>query len=359
MKNFFDKLKNKFGLGEEEHMTAPATASTQTPVTPPQPAADDHSKYLPRDPQAEPVVAASPSPEPVKREPAYPPISTVNTPAVTPAKETAIQPAGGKPSPKKTFFPESAEKREAITSFIVNSLKPYVDETGISISALRLYIVCADNAAQETARIALHADKPGYFRAEKLERKLQNNFIQLSDNWNFSYELVSGQLPDCIFKKGDLGLDVFINQHSRHHRVLATLRVLTGQTASDEYVLDSSANKHYCIGRGFQPQLASGKLHTNDIVFLNREDPGFDEHRGKQNLYVSRDHAVIAFNPSFNRFLLYADKGGLPESGNKTKIFKANNKIERVDIAEIGHELRNGDQIELGGGAKLLFIENE
>ena len=339
MKNFFDKLKNKFGLTEEENIAPPADHSNDSPV---ETVSTDHSKYLPQEKQEKvaPEIPFSVKPSPEK-----------------PEKELPNIPVSIKPSPKKTFFPESAEKREAIISFIVNSLKPYVDESGLTISAMRLYIHCTDNGAEETARIALHADKPGYFRAEKLERKLQNHFIQLADNWIFSYELVTGKMPECIFAKEDLGLDVFINQHTGHHKVKATLQVLTGQTASAEYVLDSSENKEYCIGRGYQPQLASGKLHTNDIVFLNREDPDFDELKGQPNVYVSRDHAIIAFNPSFNRFMLYADKGGLPESGNKTKIFKANNKVERVDIAEIGHELKNGDQIELGGGAKLLFRE--
>ncbi len=348
MKNVFDKLKNKFGLGEEEQVVRPVVQQP-TVMAAPTPA-DDHSKYLPRDAKEQPTPQETI--DTVVDQPVY----NASSEPLAPAPDPIIQPAAIKPSARKSFFPESAEKREAITSFIVNALKPYIDESGIAISALRLYIVCPDNAAQQTARIALHADKPGYFRTEKLDRKLRNNFIQLTDNWSFNYELVT-VLPDCIFKAGDFGLDVFMHQHTGHHRVLATLRVLTGQTASDEYVLDSSSNKAYCIGRGFQPQLASGKLHTNDIVFLNREDPGFDEHRGKQNVYVSRDHALIVFSTVFNRFLLYADKGGLPESGNKTKIFKANNKIERVGIAEIGHELKNGDQIELGGGAKLLFIE--
>lgn len=347
MKNVFNKLKDKFGLGEEEQIVAPV--APQAPIVAAQPVSTDHSRYLPQDGQ---TAQSQEPPTKLVREAD----NNATSQPLNAALPTDIQPAAVKPPARKSFFPESAGKREAIISFIVNALKPYIDESGIAISALRVYIVCEDNAAQQTARIALHADKPGYFRTEKLDRKLRNNFIQLTDNWSFNYELVTA-LPDCIFKAGEFGLDVFMHQHTGSHRVLATLRVLTGQTASDEYVLDSSVNKAYNIGRGFQPQLASGKLHTNDIVFLNREDPGFDEHRGKQNVYVSRDHAMIAFSTVFNRFLLYADKGGLPESGNKTKIFKTNNKIERVDIAEIGHELKNGDQIELGGGAKLLFIE--
>jgi len=339
MKKLFNAVKNKLGLGAEEESVAPAVPQHSAPASTVT-NKDDHARFLPPG-------------SVVKEEP-------VTRPAEPQVIEQQVQ-VNSEPDSTihKTFFPETKGRREHITRFIINSLMPYVDEPGVSIHGIKIYIRCSNNAEREQAKIALYADKPGYYRAEKLERKLQNNFIQLSPGWTFHYELVSGDMPSCIFKQGDFGMDVLINQQRSHQRLLAKLQVLTGQTALPDYVLDSSANKKYCIGRGFQPQLASGKIHNNDIVFLNKDDDGFDEQKGRTNAYISRDHAMIAFNPAFNKFLLYADKGGLPESGNKTKIFKANNQVERVDIAGIGHELSHGDQIELGAGAKLLFLEEQ
>ncbi|HTL06902.1 MAG TPA: hypothetical protein VL307_01550 [Chitinophagaceae bacterium] len=343
MKKLFEAVKNKLGLqsAEEAHApAAPAQVVKETPVA----AASDHTRYLPAG-SAPLAMAAVKEPE-----------ASVEIPV---KEEKEVESVGQIPAARASFFPETKERRERITRFIVQSLMPYVDEAGVSIHGIKLFIRCNSNAEKEQAKIALYADKPGFYRAEKLQRKLENNFIQLSPGWSFHYELVTGDMPPCIFKEGEFGLDVLINQQRSHQRLLARLQVLTGQTALADYVLDSSASQRYCIGRGFQPQLASGKIHTNDIVFLNRDDAGFDEKKGSVNAYISRDHAVIAFNPAFNKFLLYADKGGLPENGNKTKIFKANNQVERVDIAGIGHELSNGDQIELGAGAKLLFLEEE
>ena len=40
-------------------------------------------------------------------------------------------------------------------------------------------------------------------------------------------------------------------------------------------------------------------------------------------------------------------------SGNKTKIFRADDSVIRVDIMGMGYPLQDGDQIELGGEAAL------
>jgi len=256
-----------------------------------------------------------------------------------------------------SILPSSFTKREEITGFIINSLKPYVDEKRIVITGIKLYVLCKSNEEEETARIALHADAPDSFKQEKLERKLVNNFIRLADNWFFDYEFVPSKIPDCKFRNNDYGLDVFINHtNSNRQFTSACVRIIAGQTELPEYVLDPAKQKEYRIGRGKNPQLSSGRIHTNDIVFLNKEDSEFEEEKGKSNLFVSRSHASIIFNPSLNKFFLYANEGSVPHSASKTKIFKFFNKTERVDIPGVGHELSHGDQIELGGEAKLLFL---
>ena len=78
---------------------------------------------------------------------------------------------------------------------------------------------------------------------------------------------------------------------------------------------------------------------------------------GASNQYVSRNHAVITFNPQQRSYFIAADKGGVPESGNKTKLFTAAGRIVRLDIAGAAHELQDGDQLELGGSARLLFSQ--
>jgi hypothetical protein len=299
MKDFFKKLKKNFGLEEEEE---------------------------------QPRKTDVPSPE-------------------TPAPTVQVQ----QPVKADSPLPSAHVKREEIIRFIIDALQPYVDERSVSVEVLKLYVLCNTPEEEELAGIALYKQKPGFFREQELERKLLNNYVQLAKNWSFRFFLVTGSLPDCKFKQGPLGLQVFTEAEKELNYSPARISVLTGQAEQEEYLLDPVHKMKYFIGRGKNPTLPSGRRHTNDIVFLGKDEEGFDEAKGKSNLFVSRNHAIISFNPERNRYYLYADQGGLPENGNKTKLFKSNDRTERIDIPGVAHELENGDQIELGGDAKLLF----
>jgi hypothetical protein len=69
-------------------------------------------------------------------------------------------------------IPATRAKREEIIRFIINGLKPYIDEKGHTIAGLRLYVVCNNKEGEETLQVALCADTPGMFQKEHLERKL-------------------------------------------------------------------------------------------------------------------------------------------------------------------------------------------
>lgn len=258
-----------------------------------------------------------------------------------------------------SFVPASPMKRDAIIRFIIQSLKPYVDEKSMSVAGLRFYIVCTDQEQEEAARVALYTDKPGMFKAEHLERKLLNHFIQLEPDWFFEYHLLKDQLPEGCIQQGSLGLKVIragdrvVEKYST-----ACIQVLVGQAEQFEYVLDPHTQLRFNIGRSKTPQLASGKVQLNDIVFIASGDPGFNEVTGKANLHVSRNHAYIVYDPKTDKFLLYPDKGGLPDSGNKIKVHTADDKIKSLNMYGIAHHLQEGDQIELGGEAVLRFKKN-
>lgn len=254
-----------------------------------------------------------------------------------------------------SFIPITPVKRDAIISFIVQSLKPYVDERTVSVAGLRLYIICDSAEQQEAAQVALCADKPGMFQSSCLERKLINHFIQLEPNWFFEYELVNELPEDCI-RQGNFGLRV-LRAHERvtDNYVVGCIEVLVGQTEQREYVLDPRQQLKYYIGRGKSPQLSSGKIQLNDIVFLAKGEPGFDEERGRANLHVSRNHAYIEYDLKTGQFFIFPDKGGLPENGNKIKIHTADDKIKWLNIYGVAHALHEGDQVELGGEAVLRF----
>src|SRR6185295_4560602 len=84
-----------------------------------------------------------------------------------------------------SLIPATPVKRDEIIGFIIQTLKPYIDEKGISVTGLCLYMLCTTREQEEAARVALYMDKPGMFKTEHLERKLLNHFIQLEQDWYF------------------------------------------------------------------------------------------------------------------------------------------------------------------------------
>jgi hypothetical protein len=254
-------------------------------------------------------------------------------------------------------IPATRAKREEIVRFIINGLKPYIDEKGHTIAGLRLYVVCNNKELEETLQVALCTDTPGMFQKDHLERKLVNNFIQLAGDWFFEHHLVKDKLPDyCITHGGAMGLEVirrgqnFVQQYS-----IARLQVLVGKAEYPEYELNPQQQLKFNIGRTKNPQLTSGKIHTNDIVFWGQDEPAFDAQTADANLHVSRNHAYIVYNPQLDKFFLFPDKGGLPENGNKIRIYTVDDKVKSLNVPGVSHELQHGDQIELGGAAILIF----
>jgi hypothetical protein len=269
---------------------------------------------------------------------------------------SADQDDGASQNKPASFMPATQALRESITGFIVESLQPYVDEKSLSVSGLHFYIVCSDKQQEEAARVALYADRPGMYKAEHLERKLQNHFIQLDSGWFFESRIVGDKLPEHCMRKGNFGLLVTgAGEHAHEQYTKAFIQVLAGQAEYGEYILDPRKQLKFNIGRSKTPQLFTGKIQQNDIVFLAKSEPGFNELTGSPNLRVSRNHAYIIYNPKTGHYLLYPDRGGLPDNGNKLKVHTANDKIKWLNIYGVAHCLCDGDQVELGGEAVFRF----
>jgi pSer/pThr/pTyr-binding forkhead associated (FHA) protein len=254
------------------------------------------------------------------------------------------------------ILPVTPLKRDAIIGFIVQSLKPYVDEKGLSVAGLHFYIASNSPEQEEAARVALYTDKPGLFKTEHLERKLLNHFIQLEPGWFFESTIVKDLPEDCL-QQDNFGLKVTRTGELRiiENYSTARLQVLMGQAEHHEYLLDPHTQLKFYIGRSKAPQLSSGKIQINDIVFLSKGEPGFDEVAGRANLHVSRNHAYIVYDPKTDLYFLYPDKGGLPDNGNKIKVHTSDDKVKWLNIYGVAHILQDGDQIELGGEAVIRF----
>lgn len=276
-------------------------------------------------------------------------------PAAAPADALPARPSpeGAEPVPS-SGMPQTPQLRDRLYRFIIDKLAPYVNERNGTPVGLRLWVQCADADEEERMAVALYAGQPGQFRAE-LSRRLADQYIVLALDWSFSWQFVRDALPaDCTYRQGNLGLEVLRPSTASEPPLPVRIRTLTGQTAEVSYLLDPAVQTEIRIGRGRTVETASGRVRTNDIVFLDAGDPAFDPQRGEPNGSVSRQHATLRYDPAGRRYHLLADAGGLPANGNKTKILRANDTVERVDLPGVGYGLAPGDQIELGGDAKLL-----
>lgn len=257
------------------------------------------------------------------------------------------------PAPNPSGMPTTPRLRENLYRFMVEKLAAYSNETDGLPTGLKLWVRCADTAEEDRMAVALYATQPGHFRHE-LSRHLADQYIQLAPDWTFSWQFVRDELPaNCTYQQGNLGLEVI--RPSTSKPLLIRIRTLTGQTTQTLYVLDPAQQTEFRIGRGRTVETASGRVRTNDIAFLDSGEPGFDAVRGEPNQSVSRQHATIRYDAESRRYRLMADAGGLPANGNKTKILRANDTVERADLPGVGYTLSPGDQIELGGEAKLLL----
>ena len=277
-------------------------------------------------------------------------------PEKIPVTDQAVKPEPNGPKPvKDSGLPPAHRKREEVIRFIIHSLHPYINEKNTGIKGIRLFIRCNNREEENLVNIALYADRQNAFKEEVLVRKLSDNYIYPEPGWHFEFILMRDLLPECMVSEGSMGLDVIKHSRVTGNFYNAKITVLSGQAEKDEYLLDPSKKLRYTIGRGKNPALPSGVIHTNDVVFISKEEPGFDDTKGKANMTVSRYHAMIVFNAQQKKYYLAADKGGTPDSGNKTKLFSENGRMTRLDIPGTLHELTDGDQFELGGSAKLLF----
>ncbi len=255
-----------------------------------------------------------------------------------------------------SFIPATRTLRADIIQFVVQSLQPFVDEKSLSVAGLHLYVFCDDRQQEEAVQAALYADKTGLFKTEQLERILANHFISLAPGWVFEYHIVKELLPPDCLQQGRFGLKIATaGAPVSVQYIKAGITILAGQAAYDQYELDPGKQLKFYIGRSRTPQLASGKIQQNDIVFLGSNETGSTGQTGHANLHVSRNHAFIVYEPGTGRYLLYPDKGGLPDSGNKLKVHTADDKVKWLNIYGVAHCLQNGDQVELGGSAVFRF----
>lgn len=148
-----------------------------------------------------------------------------------------------------------------------------------------------------------------------------------------------------------------INQVKEHIVKRACISVFgnKGSMLHEKYelsseVLEKECRKYYNIGRGEYPDIESDSYRQNHIAID-------DKNNLETNRYVSRAHARIGYAENIG-FYLQVEMGGSRLSGNRTRIFRGEDKIE-VENVEVKEPLHDGDLIELGKAVVLQFVETE
>ena len=126
-----------------------------------------------------------------------------------------------------------------------------------------------------------------------------------------------------------------------------------GSLVKEQYELSSETlekenGRCYNIGRGEFPEVGDGSHRQNHIAIDDKSNL-------ETNSFVSRAHARIGYSENIG-FYLQVEYGGSRLSGNRTRIFRGDEKIE-VENVEVKEPLHDGDLIELGKAVVLEFVE--
>lgn len=246
--------------------------------------------------------------------------------------------------------------REEILRFVKEELQKLEGGEGRNVESIQLYaVVPAEQGHLYEA--ALYIPEPDVLKQE-VQRISDNFAVELPLQWILETGLKES-FPAGAALCPDLPLSFSLKMKTAAAEIKAAtrvpeqrsrkarLQVLNGKAENEEYILDAGDGR-INLGRERNVPLSNGVLRINVIVF-----PGDADHAG--NRFVSRQHAHLEWDEVKNGFMLFADEGGIPP-GNKTKVktLKSEDQL-KLNSAEVGYLLEEGDQIILGESVVLGF----
>ncbi len=237
--------------------------------------------------------------------------------------------------------------REALIVFIKQELQKMEGGEGKHIKGFQLYLACrpVERYMYESAVFMEEEDR---FKHE-IQRIADDFAIDLPESWKLEL-LFAEELPAESIKipNLDAGLLIKTPEHVPLQKSeTAYIQILNGEAEQASYELHAGPGR-INIGRERKAQDGEGFMRENDIAFPS-------ESSNACNKYISRQHAHIEWNNEAGSFVLFADDGGVPPR-NKVKILSVgeHNPV-KLTFTELGHNLREGDQIILGESAVLGF----
>ncbi|MEJ7692780.1 FHA domain-containing protein [Daejeonella sp.] len=242
--------------------------------------------------------------------------------------------------------------RDAVLRFIKEELQKLEGGEGKNIRGLQLF-AAPTNEEKHVYEAAMYVEDPERLKEEV--QKIADDFdIELPSTWTMEVLFVD-TLPAEAKRASDLAVGLFVKtrQNLIQKDLKACIRVLNGEAEKEEYTIHSGIDK-VTIGREKSAQGSDGFFRMNSIAF-----PG--DSSNEANKYISRQHAHIAWNSEIGSFMIFADEGGVPPN-NKIKIKSIGNDTPvKLNSTQIGHVLREGDQVILGESAVIEFrlLSNE
>lgn len=237
--------------------------------------------------------------------------------------------------------------RGALLQFIKEQLQKAEGGEGANIRGLCLYITCPPEE-KHLYEAAVYADEEDRFKEEELQKITDDYAIALPENWTLQIEFVA-VAPSEALMAPELDAALFISTKKKpkvFYDASAVVRVLNGEAEKEVYTISSKDGK-VNIGREKKVQTANGFYRENYIAFP-------DNSSNESNRSVSRQHAHIEWDAQNAAFYLFADEGGIPPY-NKMKVRTVGGMPVKLQTIQIGHRLKEGDQIILGESALLEF----
>ncbi|WP_432713154.1 FHA domain-containing protein [Pedobacter sp.] len=240
--------------------------------------------------------------------------------------------------------------REHILQFIKEELQKSEGGEGANIHTLILYAAPVPND-KHLYEAACYVSEPERLKQE-VQRIADNFAVNLPKDWQLEFHVVENLL-NCGIKYDSLPLELCIETTPvalpEVHVVKtdAILTVISGQAEESSYTLTSKDGRTN-MGREKNTTTSGGSIRVNKIAFP--EDAEFVGNR-----FVSRQHAHLEWDDKKGGFVLFADEGGVPP-GNKTKVQSLGDEGQvKLNSTQVGHFLKDEDQIILGESVVLQF----
>ncbi|WP_080054506.1 FHA domain-containing protein [Spirosoma aerolatum] len=214
-----------------------------------------------------------------------------------------------------------------------DALRDFSKESSVPLVGITLYVVSNDEVARQ--KLAQHLAQPNF--VTDWQAAFAQEAAYAAANCLWQAELVVEKPHHLhhlrLFQRHSstyqFGVWLILRQQAYQAIEPLAAYVYQGET---RFALQPTADKlSFQIGRGSNPRLDDGFYRENHIYFIDSE----------RNSGISRNHAVIRYDPQQRRFLLKAE--------NKRLTVRAEGAVQPIQLNYSGatHILAEGDQISL------------